>query len=112
MNSPADTRRRFLKLVVLGAAAAPLARHALDRPAHAQDLPHLDEADPTAAALGYKHDSAAVDAAKYPNHKADQNCANCNLVQGTDGAEWRPCGIFPGKAVNAKGWCAAWVKKA
>ena len=29
-----------------------------------------------------------------------------------DGAEWRPCSLFPGKSVAADGWCSAWVKKA
>ncbi|MBL8242552.1 MAG: high-potential iron-sulfur protein, partial [Rhodanobacteraceae bacterium] len=38
-------------------------------------------------------------------------CANCNLVQGNDGDALRPCSIFPGKGVNAKGWCAAYVPK-
>ena len=28
------------------------------------------------------------------------------------GDAWAPCAIFPGKQVAAKGWCAAWVKKA
>ena len=53
-----------------------------------------------------------LDAAKYPNHKAEQNCANCKLVQGADADAWRPCSIFPGKSVNAKGWCAAYAAKA
>ena len=112
MTAPANSRRRFIRIAVLGAAAAPLAADALWNAAAAQDLPHLDEADPTAAALGYHHDTTKADAAKYPNHKPDQTCANCNLVQGKDGDAWRPCSIFPGKAVSAKGWCAAWVKKA
>jgi len=32
-------------------------------------------------------------------------------IQGEDGAEWRPCAIFPGKVVAAKGYCSAWLKK-
>jgi len=101
------SRRRFIELVVLGAVAAPLARKA-----HAADLPHQDEADATAAALGYHHDTAAVDAAKFPNHKPDQTCAGCNLALAPQADGWQPCQIFPGKSVNPKGWCAAWVKKA
>jgi hypothetical protein len=77
----------------------------------AAELPHLDEADPTAAALGYKHDTTKVDPAKYPSHKPAQICAGCSLVQGAVTDAWRPCGIFPGKAVNAKGWCAAFAAK-
>lgn len=75
-------------------------------------LPRLEETDPLAAALGYRHDTNAVDQSKYPNHKPDQRCDNCNLIQGAAGDEWRPCAIFPGKLVNANGWCTAWVKKA
>ncbi|WP_449357869.1 high-potential iron-sulfur protein [Alishewanella longhuensis] len=43
--------------------------------------------------------------------KKAKKCANCNLIQGEDGQEWRPCAIFPGKLVASEGWCAAWVKK-
>lgn len=109
MNEIKTNRRQFLAIsasVVAAAAVAP-------RLAQAQGaLPQIDEADPTAAALGYKHDSTKVDAAKYPTHKPTQTCANCKLVQGADADAWRPCGIFPGKAVNAKGWCAAYAAKA
>jgi hypothetical protein len=31
-------------------------------------------------------------------------------IQG-DSGEWRGCTAFPGKLVNAKGWCSAWVEK-
>ncbi len=112
MTSRVDfPRRRFIRIAVLGAAAAPLVGDAWFNAAAAQELPHLDEADPTANALGYKHDTTKADAAKYPNHKPDQTCANCNLGLGKEGDAWRPCSIFPGKSVSAKGWCAAWVKK-
>ena len=103
------SRRQFLKLS-LAAGALPAALAATGTAA-AADLPHLDPKDPTAAALGYVEDSTKADAKKFPNHKPDQTCANCNLLQGTAG-DWRPCGIFAGKTVNAKGWCSAWVKKA
>lgn len=105
------TRRRFFgQVAVVGAGVA--AGLAGAQQALAQGaLPELAEADPTAAALGYKADTSKVDAAKYPNHKPEQNCANCNLVQGKDGEAVRPCAIFPGKGVNAKGWCAAYVPK-
>jgi hypothetical protein len=109
MNEIKSSRRQFLALGVTAVAAAAVAPQLAQAQAA---LPHLEETDPTGAALGYKHDSATVDAAKYPNHKPTQNCANCKLVQGADGDAWRPCSIFPGKAVNAKGWCAAYAAKA
>ncbi len=100
-----QTRRRFItNVVVLGAAIGAGA-------AVAQTLPELSESDATAAALGYKADTTKVDKAKYPNHKDEQICDNCNLVQGKEGEALRPCAIFPGKSVAAKGWCAAYVPK-
>jgi hypothetical protein len=104
------SRRSFLKNSAL-AALVPLGLSAVAQRVHAAELPHLDEADPTAAALGYKHDTSKVDSAKYPAHKPAQICDGCTLIQGTAGEAWRPCGIFPGKAVNAKGWCAAFAAK-
>lgn len=108
-NFDASRRRFFGQVAVAGVGVA--AGLSMMEQGFAQTLPELDEADPTAAALGYKKDSAVVDAAKYPNHKPDQACAKCNLVQGKDGDALRPCSIFPGKAVSAKGWCAAYVPK-
>ena len=105
-----NERRRFLKLALAG-AAAPLGI-ALAPAARAADLPHLEESDPVAAALGYKHDTTAVDAAKYPTHKPEQVCANCQFAQAPQADGWVPCTLFPGKTVNPKGWCVSWAKKA
>ena len=73
--------------------------------------PHLDEKDPLAVAMGYVHDGKKVDASKTPQYKPGSLCSNCLQIQGKDGEEWRPCNIFPGKSVNANGWCKVWVKK-
>jgi hypothetical protein len=67
--------------------------------ANAQERVKLS--DPTSIALKYVHDSEVEGA----------NCANCIHMQGEDGQEWRPCVLFQGKEVNAKGWCSAWMKK-
>lgn len=90
-------RRDFLKLSGTSLIGLTLGGVALR--VNAQEQLSVD--DPTAKALQYTHEST-VDGA---------NCANCMYIQGEDGAEWRPCAIFPGKNVNAKGWCTAWVKK-
>lgn len=74
-------------------------------------LPHLDEKDKLAISLGYVADAKKVDIKKNPMYKATQTCANCFQVQGKDGEAWRPCKMFPGKAVAAAGWCKVWVKK-
>ena len=103
-------RRKFIQLsavAVAGALASP------GRRAFAQDdLPHLAEDDAMATAMKYTHDASTVDAASRVNPAPEQNCANCALIQGNDGDEWRPCQIFPGKLVNAKGWCSVWAPKA
>jgi hypothetical protein len=32
-------------------------------------------------------------------------------LTGKEGDEWRPCNVFPGKLVNANGWCKVWAPK-
>ena len=71
----------------------------------------LEENDPQAVALGYKHDSTKVDPAKYPKHEAAQKCSNCQLFQGKPADAWGPCALFGAKQVAGPGWCSAWVKK-
>ena len=111
-------RRGFLKICSLAAAAIAIASRAGTSQAQpkAQDKkgapPQLNEKDPTAQALGYKHDAAKVDKKKFTQQQAGQTCANCQLFQGKPSDAWAPCQIFAGKQVNGKGWCSAWVKKA
>ena len=119
MKHRIDTKRRgFLKIGPVAVAAFAIASRAgtsLAQP-KAQDkkgaLPKLEETDPTAQALGYKHDAAKVDKKKFAQHQAGQTCSNCQHFQGKPTDAWAPCEIFPGKQVNGKGWCSAWVKKA
>lgn len=104
MTNP--SRRKF----IANCTVIPLAGLAASRLALAAE--QIEETDPAAAALGYKHDAAQVDKAKFPRQTGEQSCANCQLYTGAEGSEWGPCGIFPGKDVSAKGWCNAWVAKA
>lgn len=109
MDTTDSSRRRFLHLAVAGAAGWCLARGGSASAA----LPHLAVDDPTAKALGYVEDAAAIDPAKEAAYKKGSTCATCTLYQ-TAQAEggYAPCTIFPGKAVAAKGWCRAFVAKA
>jgi hypothetical protein len=101
-----ESRRRFLK-VAAGTTAAAMVIGGLPRFAHAADLPPLTEADPTAKALGYVEDGSTSSNAK---HKAGDVCSNCQFYSG--GATGRgPCQLFPGKSVNAKGWCVSHTPK-
>jgi len=102
-------RRTFLRKTLAASAALPLAGIPIILRA---DNHRVDEANPSAAALGYRHDAASVDIAKYPARGTPEGkkqlCNNCKLYQaGDDG--WGNCGIFPGKQVNGKGWCSAWI---
>jgi hypothetical protein len=102
-----NSRRKFVfnalpvTAVLLGAAGSVLSQPA-----------RLEENDPLATSLGYKQDATKVDAKKFTTYAAGRNCANCQLFQGKTGEAWGACAAVGGKLVNAKGWCAAWVKKA
>jgi hypothetical protein len=101
-----ESRRRFLKLAA-GTTAAAVIVGGLPRFARAADLPPLSESDPTAKALGYVEDASKTTNAK---RAAGSNCSNCQFYSG--GATGRgPCALFPGKSVNAKGWCISHAPK-
>ncbi len=102
-------RRKFIQLSAVAAAGVLVQP---GREAQAEDMPELSEDDPMASGMKYTHDASTVDPASRANPAADQTCANCALIQGEDGAAWRPCQIFPGKLVNASGWCQVWAPKA
>lgn len=79
----------------------------------AADLVRLEESDGTAQALGYRHDASQVDSSRYGRYQAGQKCSKCSLYQADSGeAGWGACSIFPGKLVNAEGWCSAYVPAA
>ena len=103
-------RRKFLKMGSLAIASIAITMRAANSAMAAQ--PHLEETDATAQGLGYKHDAAKTDKAKFPKYKAGEVCDGCQLYQGKAGEAWGGCPIFAGKDVNAKGWCSAYVKKA
>ncbi|MDX1431957.1 MAG: high-potential iron-sulfur protein [Gammaproteobacteria bacterium] len=109
MTRDDPSRRRFCKTGI-AVALLPLAAGTLLGEAGAQELPHVDPNDPTAQALKYTHDAASVDAATRGG--ADRHCASCRFYTDPEAKPWGPCSIFPGKAVNAQGWCNAWVAKA
>ena len=103
-------RRELLRGTLTVTAALPLA--SLPIVLHA-DGHRVSEDDASAKALGYKHDATTVDTAKYPRRAgtdgANQFCDNCKLYSAGSENGWGACSIFPGKEVNAKGWCNAWI---
>ena len=99
------TRRRF---TAVGATAwlmtTPLAVGM--RSSSADELPRLDESDSTAKALNYVHDATRIEVATRGGQ--DRICRTCRFYTDAQ-ASWGPCTLFPGKAVNADGWCKGWV---
>ncbi len=106
LSGAAATRRSLVKALTLSAAAAALVpcRRAL-----AAELPQLDVKDPAATKLGYVEDAGRVDPKKFPGYVKGSTCENCLLLQGTSGNRYRPCSLFPGKAVSVGGWCSGWT---
>ncbi len=100
-----NSRRRFFG-VAGGAIGAVVLAAPLARVARADDLPHLATSDPTAQALKYTEDATKAG----PPRADGQMCSTCNFFGG--GTAYGPCQLFPGKAVNAKGWCSGYAKKA
>lgn len=113
MNDKADVnnnRRRFLGSMAVALASVPLVSTINSARALAAE-PHLSESDATASALHYHQNAAKAPRTDKANTPAkDQFCHNCMFVKSTTG-EWRPCQIFPGKLVNANGWCGSWTLK-
>jgi High potential iron-sulfur protein len=106
MSDTKYPRRTVLKGALLGVVAIPAA--ALVGRAEAANV---DPSEPQAKSLGYVEDATKVDAKANPNYKPGQHCANCLQGQGKAGDAYIPCNIFPGKMVNANGWCKVWVKR-
>jgi len=104
MSQDPSSRRRFLSLTLLAAAAAPLAGFA-GRAFAAAPLPKLPLTNPQAKSLHYTEDAAK---ATDPAHKAGSMCSNCQFFTASTGA----CALFAGFQVAPKGWCSAWAKKA
>lgn len=102
MNHP--TPRRVFLLTLATATTL------IGVPASAQAM--VDEKDGQAQSLGYVADAKRVDAKKYPQFKAGQQCSSCALYQGKPADKAGACALFAGKQVAGKGWCSAWAKKA
>jgi hypothetical protein len=101
----AVTRRTLVKTLGVAAAATVLLP---PRQSQAAEPPHLNVKDPAAQKLGYVENASQIDVKKYPAYVKGSNCENCLLLQGTTGAHYRPCSLFPGKLVSVGGWCSGW----
>jgi len=100
-------RRRFTMFAALSAASLGLGWRASATSAPAR----LEESDPIARNLGYRHDAAQVDARQFTRYRPGQACVNCQLFKASPGESWGACAIYGGRLVNVKAWCNAYVKK-
>lgn len=101
-------RRTLLKGIGSAAIVLPFTRLlVIGDTVTADELPKVDEKSSMAISLNYLHDASQSTARK------DESaiCDNCALYSGDGGNEWGNCSIFPGKVVNANGWCSAWVPR-
>jgi hypothetical protein len=74
-------------------------------------LKRVEESEPKATAIGYRHDSTKIDGARYPKHNAAQKCLNC-LAWAPDkpADEWGECDLMSDRLVNRNGWCSSYKK--
>jgi hypothetical protein len=105
MNLQVSRRVLLVRGASVSASALAWAEFAAAAPAR------VDEADETAVALGYKHDTAKIDQQRFPKHSPAQNCGNCSFFQGAANDAWAGCAMFGRKHIAAAGWCNAWAKK-
>jgi len=78
---------------------------------HASAAPKkIEESEPKAAALGYKHDSAQVDPKRFPKHTAAEKCNKCMAWLGKPADPWAECDLTPDRLVANGGWCSSFVK--
>jgi hypothetical protein len=104
-----DTRRTFLRQLSGLLAGLPLLKSVA---AFAAALPHLSRDDPAAKSLAYTEDASKLDSSKEPTYKAGSKCSGCLQYQGGQASGgYAPCNAFPGKSVNANGWCRAFAAK-
>lgn len=103
---------RSRRAVLLAALSVSISALNAARPAEAEQnsVPHVDENDPRARAVGYTQDATKIDLKAHPKFKPGSCCANCLLVRGKAGEPWRPCLMFSPKLVNANGWCRGWTR--
>ena len=98
-----NSRRTFMIHVAAGSSALACGR-AFAAPKK------IEESEPKAASLGYKHDSAQVDKARFPKHTPAEKCNNCMAWLGKPTEAWAECDLTADRLVANGGWCSSYVK--
>jgi hypothetical protein len=78
-------------------------------PARAE-IKKIDENEPKALSLGYRHDTTQVDQKRFPKHAAAENCSACMAWLGKRTDAWAGCDVFADRLVASNGWCITFVK--
>src|SRR3569833_241340 len=98
------SRRQMLSFALLSGATV---RVLADAPP-----PKVNEKDSVAVALGYVSDAKHVDTKASPQYTTGSTCSSCSWYQGKASAPaGGACTFFPGKNVDANGWCRMYSKK-
>ncbi len=100
---PSTTRRLFVLHVAAGAGAMACSR-AMAAPKK------FEENEAKAMSLGYKHDSAQVEKARFPKHTPSEKCNNCMAWLGKPADPWAECDLTADRLVANGGWCSSYVK--
>lgn len=110
MNNESRFTRR--ELLIAAAVTTPVAATGCAGTSRSNGEAQLRAEDPVARALAYYPSSADVPA-NHPlaaSHEPSQKCATCIHVRGAAGEQTRECPVFPGRRVNADGWCSVWAQ--
>ena len=99
-----SNRRTFMLHVAAGGAALVCAGPAGATPKR------VEETEPKAASLGYRHDTTKVDKAKFPKHSPSEKCSNCMAWLGKPADAWAECDLMADRLVASGGWCSSYVK--
>jgi hypothetical protein len=98
------TRRVFMMQVAVSSSAALAAAHANAA------VKKIEENEPKAMSLGYRHNTAQVDAKRFPKHKASEQCSGCMAWLGKPTDAWAECDLLADRMVSNTGWCSSFVK--
>ena len=100
-----SNRRVFMMQVIAGSTAVTASAIVSAAPKR------VEESEPKAVSLGYRHDTAKVDKAKFPKHSPDQKCNNCIAWLGKPADPAAECDLITDRLVANGGWCSSYVKK-
>jgi hypothetical protein len=99
-----SNRRIFMMQIAAASGALACGRQALAAPKK------VEESEPKAASLGYRHDTSQVDKKRFPKHAASEKCTNCMAWLGKPTDAWAECDLMADRLVSGNGWCSSYVK--